>query len=262
MNLPYEINYGHTPRGYLDIFWLGQAGFLFRTDTGFTIAVDPYLTDCGERMRGFKRLSPKLIAPSEFRPDVLVTSHHHFDHFDYDAIPIIAAGSTRFICPQSCRKLLVDDICVAEERIDTVGYGDQILLGPGTTFTAFEADHGDMAPDAFGTGLDFNGLRVYISGDTALRPTIMDTAAAFAPHVGILSINGAFGNMNAIEGAKAAGQLGVKLAIPCHFWTFAEHGGNPAEFMASVPQYAPDCTPRLMTQGERLRLHMDSYRRS
>ena len=50
------------------------------------MVLDPYLTECGERIRGFKRLSPMLIAPEELAVDYYVTSHLHFDHFDYDAI--------------------------------------------------------------------------------------------------------------------------------------------------------------------------------
>lgn len=49
------------------------------------MVLDPYLTECGERIRGFKRLSPMLIAPEELAVDYYVTSHLHFDHFDYDA---------------------------------------------------------------------------------------------------------------------------------------------------------------------------------
>lgn len=260
MNLASEIKYGRTPTGFLDIFWLGQAGFLFRNDAGLTVAVDPYLTDCGERMRGFKRLSPKLIAPSDFRPDILITTHHHFDHFDYDAVPLIAAGPTQFICPESCRPLLTEDIGVPGGKVTVVSCGDTIELGPGAVFTAFDADHGEMAPDAFGTGLDFNGLRIYLSGDTALRSEILEPVKKFSPQIGILSVNGAFGNMNGTEGGVAAGRLGLKLAVPCHFWTFAEHGGSPAEFVASVRHNAPGCEPRLMAQGERLRLSTESFR--
>lgn len=59
------------------------------------MVLDPYLTECGERIRGFKRLSPMLIAPEELAVDYYVTSHLHFDHFDYDAIPIVAQCTKR-----------------------------------------------------------------------------------------------------------------------------------------------------------------------
>jgi hypothetical protein len=33
---------------------------------------------------------------------------------------------------------------------------------------------------------------------------------------------------------------------------FAEHGGDPAQFLDSCKEYAPDVEPRLMAQGELL----------
>ena len=53
------------------------------------MAVDPYLTNCGERIRGFKRLSPMLLPAEDFAPDYYVITHTHFDHLDYDAIPVV-----------------------------------------------------------------------------------------------------------------------------------------------------------------------------
>lgn len=90
MNLAEEIRGTQVPPDHLGICWLGQAGFLLKAPDGTSMVLDPYLTECGERIRGFKRLSPMLIAPEELAVDYYVTSHLHFDHFDYDAIPIVA----------------------------------------------------------------------------------------------------------------------------------------------------------------------------
>ena len=46
----------------------------------------------------------------------------------------------------------------------------------------------------------------------------------------ILPINGAFGNLNSEEAAKVVSILKPKLAVPCHYWNFAEHGGDPQRF--------------------------------
>jgi L-ascorbate 6-phosphate lactonase len=63
-------------------------------------------------------------------------------------------------------------------------------------------------------------------------------------------INGAFGNLDGVEAAKLANDAGAKVAIPCHFWMFVEHNGDPAQFMEACKEYAPDVQPRLMSQGE------------
>jgi L-ascorbate 6-phosphate lactonase len=54
-----------------------------------------------------------------------------------------------------------------------------------------------------------------------------------------------------VEAARLAGDAGAKVAIPCHFWMFAEHGGNPAQFLEACKEHAPKVHPLLMSPGER-----------
>jgi len=51
--------------GELAVCWLGQAGFFLKDHQGNTLVIDPYLTNCGEQIRGFKRISPVLMEPEE-----------------------------------------------------------------------------------------------------------------------------------------------------------------------------------------------------
>jgi len=63
-------------------------------------------------------------------------------------------------------------------------------------------------------------------------------------------INGAYGNLDGLSAAKLASDVGAKLAIPCHYWMFAEHDGNPAVFMDACKEHAPGVKPLLVTPGE------------
>ena len=112
MNLAEEIRRTQVSQGELMICWLGQAGYLLKDGHGCTLAVDPYLTNCGERIRGFKRLSPMLLPAEDFAPDYYVITHTHFDHLDYDAIPVVKERSpkTQFFGPTSCLDVLAE-IC-------------------------------------------------------------------------------------------------------------------------------------------------------
>lgn len=252
MGLVEEIHGCKVAPGELAIFWLGQAGFLLKDHKGRTLAVDPYLTNCGERIRGFKRLSPMLISPSDFTPQYYITTHTHFDHFDYDAIPVVAQlGKTKFYGPASCidefQKLGLHEECTLFTKGDTIALDDSIFI------TAFPADHGTMAPDAIGLLLEMDGHKIYFSGDTSFHPEWCERIAAYDPEIAALSINGAFGNMNAEEGAQAAKLLRVKGAIPCHFWTFTEHGGEPQRFRELLEADGA-CQAICMRQGEMLLL--------
>jgi hypothetical protein len=72
------------------IFWLGQAGFVYKTPGGQVIYIDPYLTDCVERHVGYKRIMATPIQPEEVEADLLVSTHAHADRLDMDAMPILA----------------------------------------------------------------------------------------------------------------------------------------------------------------------------
>lgn len=220
--------------GELAICWLGQAGFLMKDHEGRTLVLDPYLTNCGFAMRGFKRISPMLVRPEEMDVDYYVVTHQHFDHFDYEAIPVVAEtfGKTKFIGPDSCfeqMKLLGVD----EDRYTLFNRGDSYADGP-IHLRAMAADHGAMAPDAIGVLLEMGGHRIYFGGDTCFHQELCEEAAAFKPDVAVLSINGRFGNMDSHDGARAAQIIGAKYAVPCHFWTFMEHGGDPSVFVEEL----------------------------
>ncbi len=73
LNLKLELDRAEVPAGGVGLYWLGQAGFAFRTAAGRRIFLDPYLSDACERLHGFKRLSLPAIrwryAPGSLRQD-------------------------------------------------------------------------------------------------------------------------------------------------------------------------------------------------
>ena len=160
MKLLEEIQAMRTEPGELMICWLGQAGVCLKDAEGRIVYVDPYFTNCGERMRGFKRLSPQLIDPTEVTAAYYITTHTHFDHFDFDGIPQVAANNPamKFIGPGSCmeelRKLNIgEDRCVQLDRGGT-------YESEGIRIHALWADHGTMAPDDIGILLEMEGDRL------------------------------------------------------------------------------------------------------
>ena len=84
-----------VPSGSLALWWLGQAGFAFKSPSGRIVYLDPYLSDAVERLHGFKRLSLPPVAADEVRADLVVLTHEHADHLDPDALPIIARTTPR-----------------------------------------------------------------------------------------------------------------------------------------------------------------------
>jgi len=252
MNLKKEIISTKVENKEIAIFWLGQAGFLIKDSKNTHILIDPYLTDCGERMKGFKRLSPKLISPDELESDIYISTHIHFDHFDYDAIPIVAeCTQTNFYGPKSSVEEF-KKIGINKDRIKLLELGKKIEE-KNIKIKAVYADHGSLAPDAIGLLLNIDGIKLYFTGDTAYRPEKLNEVVEFNPDIAVLSINGKFGNLTADEGAKVVEKVKPKIAIPSHFWTFKEHNGNPQLFEDKVIEYCPKTKVEFMAQGQSLK---------
>jgi len=240
----------------LAIFWISQAGFVFKTPFGKIIYVDPYLTDYVERSLpeyglGFKRIMGKTIEAHEVEADLVLSTHSHQDHFDADAVPVLLNNPRiHFVGAPDCRELY-EQCGVPTNRYTILHEGETLDYGDFTVTGVF-ADHGEQTPDALGILLDFGGIKVWQVGDTAYRPDKWQDLFQLGVDVLLPPINGAFGNLNGREAAMLARDAGVKMAIPCHFWMFALHYGNPMEFLEACKELAPDVQPYIMTQGERL----------
>ena len=251
-----QIKELHVDSGSLAIFWLAQAGFVYKTPGGTIVYVDAYLSDCVHRMLsdvlyGFKRIMPAPLAPEEVEADVVVCTHSHPDHFDYDAIPVLARNARiRFVAAPDCRVEL-EKLGVPEDRYTIIHEGETLTYGD-VRLTGVYADHGDLAPEALGVLVQSGDIKVWQVADTAYRPDKWQEIFAAGVDVIMPPINGAYGNLDGVEAAKLAHDAGARVAIPCHFWMFAEHGGSPAQFLDACKEFAPGVEPHLMAQGELL----------
>ena len=256
MNLAQRIRETHVQAGHLAIFWLAQAGFVFKTSTDKVIYIDPYLTDSvhrqlGHLFYGFKRMAPAPMAPEEVEADVLVCTHAHEDHLDVDLIPIVAEKPrTHFVGAPDCRPKF-EGLGIPAGQWTILDRGKTLDFGD-FTITGVYADHGELAPDALGVLLRTDGITVWQVGDTAYRPDKWQDVFRQGIDVILPPINGAFGNLNAVEAARLAGDAHASIAVPCHFWMFAEHGGNPAQFLDACKELAPQVKPVLLSPGELL----------
>lgn len=239
----------YIPHSKIAATFMGQAGFIFTRGDGFSVGIDLYLSDCCYRYFGFKRLMPHIVHPDELELDLLIATHAHYDHFDPDSVPaIMANGKTKLICAHDV-KGEIEKLNIDKHRTVYVKPGD-IFETDGVQIKAVPCDHGDACPDAVGILLEIDGSRIYITGDTAYRSDYFKNKELYNTDLLILPINGAFGNMNETEAADAAALLSPKLTVPCHFWNFAEHGGNPAVFIEKMKSNAGKCDYMLMRQGE------------
>ncbi len=238
----------------LAIFWISQAGFVYKTPANKVIYIDPYLSNCVNRLLsnvgyGFKRIMMTPIEPEEVEADLVVSTHAHPDHFDYDAIPVLAKNPRlHFAAAPDCREEY-EKLGVPPSQYTILEAGKTINFG-GFSLTGVYADHGKDTPLALGILLQVGDIKVWQVGDTAYRPDMWQDIFGMGIDVLIPPINGAFGNLDGVQAAKLARDAKARVVIPCHYWMFAEHGGSPAQFMEACKEFAPETRPLLMSQAE------------
>jgi L-ascorbate metabolism protein UlaG (beta-lactamase superfamily) len=126
--------------------------------------------------------------------------------------------------------------------------------------TGVPAAHDELALDAHGRPIymgfvfQMHPWTVYHSGDTVIYDGMVERLRPFNIDVAILPINGKIGNMNGIEAARLAKDIGAKLVIPCHYDMFEFNTADPAD------EFIPECKRigqkyRVLQQGERLGSH-------
>jgi L-ascorbate 6-phosphate lactonase len=198
---------------------------------------------------GFKRIMGTPIEPEEVEADFVVSTHSHPDHLDMDALAVLREkAGIHFIGAPDCRSSY-EQLGLPEDRYTIIDKGQSVAFSD-FLLSGVYADHGELAPDALGVVLTVGDIRVWQVGDSAYRPERWQDVFEMGIDVVIPPINGAFGNLDAVEAAKLVQATDAGVAIPCHFWMFPLHDGDPAQFLEACEQYAPDAEARLLSQGE------------
>jgi L-ascorbate 6-phosphate lactonase len=252
-NLARAIRTRAVDPGSLEVFWLGQASFVYRSASGKTVAVDPYFSDIVERTVGWQRLWLPAFPARDLSVEVVVTTHNHCDHLDPDAITEIAEASpgTIFVGPQSCARHF-RRLGIAESRIVTLDKGQSATVA-GVGVTAVPAEHmtvGDEEPFAVGAVLDLDGVRVYQTGDTVYSSAM----AAMGRAIGnvdllVVPINGNYAVMNSVDAALYTRDVAPRAVIPCHYGMFANNTADPYLFVHHLREHGVQAQPVVMAVG-------------
>ena len=209
----------------MKITWIGQAGLLFEKD-GFKVMVDPYLSDCVKKVepKNYRRI-PVNEDLFDVKPDVLIFTHNHLDHYDPETAP-------RFINENTCVTVLAPSSVWTEAR-KLGGSNNYVQFNRHTTwtqngikFTAVKAEHSD--PYAIGIIIDDGGKKYYITGDTLYNEEVFadipnDIYAVFLP------VNGVGNNMNMTDAKSFCERIAPKFAVPIHCGMFDEIDMNDFE---------------------------------
>lgn len=147
------------------------------------------------------------------RPDLILITHRHGDHFDADTVRDLAGEYTWVITPPDVAESIAtnDPLALANGDSATVhGLGVKAVAAYNRT-----ASRVDFHPRGRDNGyvLDLGGLRVYVSGDTEDVP---EQASLGPVDVAFLCMNLPY-TMSAKQAVKAARAISPRVLFPYHF---------------------------------------------
>ena len=215
---------------FMKIIWLGQAGLLFEHN-GYKVMIDPYLSDSVVKVnpRNYRRV-PVDESIFEIKPDMMIFTHNHLDHYDPETAPRFITDKTSItvLAPTSVwnevRKLGGINNYVEFDRHTEWSEG-------GLHITAVKAVHSDAY--AIGVIIDDGERKYYVTGDTLYNREIFedipdDIYAVFLP------VNGVGNNMNMTDAKRFCEMVKPTVAVPMHCGMFDELDLNDFEYESKI----------------------------
>ncbi len=258
-----------APADRLNLWWLGQSGFLFQWQ-GHHLLADPYLSDSLTRKyantdKPHVRMTERVVAPERLNfVEVVTSSHNHTDHLDGGTLlPLLQANpALTVIVPAANLHFAADRLKVRPEHLTPIhADGEPVRVGP-FTFHAIPSAHESLATDENGDHkfvgyiIEAGGKTLYHSGDCCMYDGLVERLNQWNINLAILPINGrdpvrgVAGNFNAEEAAKLGVEIGARLVIPCHYEMFEFNTVSPQSFIAAAN--ALSCPHYVLKAGERM----------
>ena len=254
----------------LDIWWLGQSGFLLLWN-GHSLLFDPYLSNSltvkyASTDKPHVRMSELVIHPSLLtHVDVVTSSHNHTDHLDGETLREIfkVNPSVQFLIPEANREFVCNRI--NREMDYPVGITDGLQKKVGEfIFSGIASAHNTIERDVQGNCIfmgyvvEVGPFSIYHSGDTLLHDGLAQSLKPFHLDVALLPINGNLperkvaGNLNGREAAQLAKEINAKLVVPHHYYMFEFNTAEPDWFIAECKKVNQEF--KVLRLGERMTL--------
>ncbi len=234
------------------LWWLGQSGFLVQWQ-GRHLLLDPYLSDSLTKKyaatdKPHVRMTARVVAPERLDfIDVATSSHNHTDHLDAETLgPLRRVNpDLRLVIPEANRAFVAGRLGC--DPAWPIGLDDgQSASASCFTLTGIPAAHEQLEQDDqgrhkyLGYVVRFGPWTLYHSGDTMGYDGLVERLRPWHVDVALLPINGSAperrvaGNLNGVEAASLAHDIGAQMVIPCHYEMFEFNTASPETFVAEV----------------------------
>jgi L-ascorbate metabolism protein UlaG (beta-lactamase superfamily) len=198
-NKSFEKDTLQTSLGDLTITFLGHGSLLFAFDGKYFYA-DPF-----RETADYSSLPPA---------DLVLITHHHFDHFDPQAIAGIRADKTQVVLTAVCAEKYSGGIVMKNGETRTVlGVAVEAVPAYNLVFKRPNGEPYHIPGEGNGYVIAFGDKRVYVAGDTENIPEMRDLRNI---DIAFLPVNVPY-TMSPEMAADAAKMIRPRILYPYHF---------------------------------------------
>ena len=231
-----------VPYGEVHLAWLGQAGFAIKYKDKL-LMMDPYLSDYlskkykGKLFPHIRLMEIPLFPEKISNLDYILCSHAHSDHMDPETLTILSMHNpnTKVIVPAAEIEEAVRRGAI-RDNIIPLNDGKIIELEKNIKIIGVGASHEILRINEkgeyhfLGYVFDFNGLRIYHSGDCIPYEGLTQKIRNLQIDLALLPINGRdeyrltnniTGNFKIPEVIELCEKSGIEKLIVHHFGMFA-----------------------------------------
>ncbi|TFH01410.1 MAG: MBL fold metallo-hydrolase [Calditrichales bacterium] len=231
----------------LAVLWIGHASALIQIDDKF-ILTDPVFTNT------VGQFSKRLVAPGidpENLPmlDAVLVSHLHIDHFSPYSLDMIKTRIRQLVMPQGGFVYLPNFAFSASElkTNETLDIGDLKITAVPVIHNGWRygLDNSWMKTSYTGYIIDYHGIRVFFSGDTAYDAELFQEMGKRYPGIDLALLPVApvhpreYSKVRHTDPAEAIQIMidsGARCMIPIHYGTFPESLDQPGEALKLLQQ--------------------------
>lgn len=154
------MNIFSTPAGDVKVTHLGHASLLIEWN-GKSIYTDPY--------------SEAADFSGRHLADLVLLTHHHYDHLDKKALENIVGPETLFVTNRGCKEEIKSaNVLVPGESYNYEGIDIKAVYAYNIVNKNEKGNPFHPKGEGNGYVLDFGGYRMYVAGDTELIPEMKE----------------------------------------------------------------------------------------
>lgn len=216
------------------VVWMGHSSWFVQLG-GKRVLIDPVLSDYAAPFSFFNKAfdGTSIYGPDDMPEiDILLISHDHWDHLDYETVKTLRSKIKRVICPLGVGAHF-EYWDYPKEKILEADWNSIIALEKDVTVHVLPARHysgrfmSKNKTQWAGFAIETPNRRIFYSGDSGYGPHFSKIGKTFQGFDLVLLDAGQYDSrwalihMTPAEASQAAEDLGAKALIPAHAGRFA-----------------------------------------